>query len=110
MRKKEFLLLTVTYLFIVATHLLPAQSTDLYIPLDIQKAYKAGTRTKSGMPGPNYWQNKSEYTIKASLDPATRLLSGEETVTYMNNSPDTLRQLVIRLYPDIFKKGAIRDE
>jgi hypothetical protein len=87
-----------------------AQQNELYVPLDIQKAYHKGTRNTNGNPGPNYWQNRSDYTIKASLDPITRLLTGEETITYTNNSPDTLKQLVIRLYPDILKKGAIRDE
>ncbi|MCZ6774837.1 MAG: hypothetical protein O7D34_00080 [Ignavibacteria bacterium] len=30
-------------------------------------------------------------------------------VTYYNNSPDTLRHVVIRLYQDLFKKGNRRD-
>lgn len=102
-------------LFLVALFLLPtsfsfAQSTELYVPLEIQRAYQQGTRSVQGTPGPNYWQNRSDYQIKATFEPETRQLSGEETVTYTNNSPDTLRQLVIRLYPDIFKKGAARDE
>ncbi|MES2732307.1 MAG: M1 family metallopeptidase [Bacteroidota bacterium] len=87
-----------------------AQTTDLYVPLEIQRAYQRGTRTITGKPGPNYWQNRSDYTISAELNPATRTLRGQETVVYTNNSPDTLRQLVIRLYPDIFKKGNARDK
>ncbi len=87
-----------------------AQQGDLYVPLEVQTAYAKGTRSPDGTPGPNYWQNKSDYRIRVRMEPATRTVRGQETVTYTNNSPDTLRQLVVRLYPDIFKKGNIRDE
>jgi hypothetical protein len=105
---KKYLLLFSCF-FLVFTHCLFAQD-NLYIPKDIQQAYEKGTRTRNGTPGANYWQNASDYTIKVALDPATRLVKGEETVIYSNNSPDTLKQLVIRLYPDIFKKGNNRNE
>jgi hypothetical protein len=91
-------------------NVLQAQTSSLYMPIDIQKVYKKNTRSVNGMPGPAYWQNRSDYVIKVSIDPQTHTLKGEETITYSNNSPDTLRQLVIRLYPDLFKKGGIRDE
>ncbi|MGE5439981.1 MAG: M1 family metallopeptidase [Bacteroidota bacterium] len=85
------------------------QSNNLYVPTNIKTAYNKGTRSLNGMPGPKYWQNSSDYKIKATLDPATRLLKGEESVTYFNNSPDTLKEIVIRLYQDIFKYEAARD-
>ncbi|QHT66565.1 M1 family metallopeptidase [Rhodocytophaga rosea] len=91
-------------------YILKAQSPSLYTPIDIQKVYKKNTRSLNGVPGPAYWQNRSDYVIKASIDPQTHILTGEENITYLNNSPDTLQQLVIRLYPDVFKKGNIRDE
>ncbi len=37
------------------------------------------------------------------------MLYGSETITYHNNSPDTLKWLVIRLYQDIFRIGNARD-
>jgi hypothetical protein len=95
--------------FLVSAPLL-AQQGDLYIPLEVQTAYRKGTRSADGTPGRNYWQNKSDYRIRVTMEPATRTVRGQETVAYTNNSPDTLRQLVVRLYPDIFKKGNIRDE
>lgn len=82
---------------------------SLYIPLDIKNAYDKGTRSFDGNPGPNYWQNRSVYTIKASIEPKSSLLSGEENVEYFNESPDTLRQIVLRLYQDLFKPGNARD-
>ncbi len=87
-----------------------AQIQNLPVSLEVQNAIQKGTRSLDGKPGPNYWQNFSDYQIRASLDPATRRLTGTEKVVYHNESPDALTQLVIRLYPDIFKKDAARDE
>jgi hypothetical protein len=87
-----------------------AQLQSLMVPVEQQQAYDKGTRSPNGQPGPNYWQNHSDYRIRATLDPATRRLAGTETITYTNESPTTLTQLVLRLYPDIFKKDAVRDE
>lgn len=86
-----------------------SQSKDLYLPLNIKTAFEKQTRSQNGMPGKNYWQNRSDYKIKASLDPKTRILSGTEKITYFNNSPDTLKELVIRLYQDILKVSSARD-
>jgi hypothetical protein len=94
-------------LLIIASSIFSQSS--LYIPIDIKKAYDNGTRSYDGNPGPNYWQNNSIYSIKASINPKTRLLSGEESIVYFNQSPDTLRQIVIRLYQDLFKPGNARD-
>jgi hypothetical protein len=82
---------------------------ELYVPRNIQSAYEEGTRSISGKPGENYWQNSSDYKIKVELDPHENLLTGSEEITYYNNSPDTLKRIVIRLYQDILKKGGARD-
>src|SRR6202000_3459864 len=52
--------------------------------------------------------NHADYTIHVRFDPATRLVSGSESIVYTNNSPDTLRQLLFKLYPNLYKKGATR--
>lgn len=62
----------------------------------------------NGEPGPAYWQNRANYDIRISFDPESRLLQGNEEVEYFNDSPDTLRRLVIKLYPNYYKKGAPR--
>jgi hypothetical protein len=54
-------------------------------------------RTASGAPGPKYWQQRCDYDIKATLDEANLKLSGSETVTYYNNSPDVLTYLWLQL-------------
>jgi hypothetical protein len=84
-----------------------AQSNRL-IPVEVQKAYANKTRSKTGVPGPKYWENHAKYTIHAELLAAESSLKGKETVIYKNNSPDTLKRLVIRLYQDFYKKGAAR--
>ena len=81
----------------------------LYLPKNIKKAYIKGTRNLDGTPGPNYWQNSSDYKIRAIININKRTLYGSEFIRYHNNSPDTLYKLVIRLYQDIFKVGSARD-
>lgn len=54
-------------------------------------------RTASGAPGHGYWQNRADYEIAAYLNEETRNLSGKQTVTYYNNSPDTLDYLWLQL-------------
>ena len=71
-------------------------------------AYRKGTRALSGKPGKNYWQNKGDYNIHVTFDPSSNLLTGNEIITYYNNSPDTLKNYIIRLYPDLYKKGVPR--
>lgn len=54
-------------------------------------------RTASGAPGSKYWQQRADYDIKATLDEKKLLLTGAETVTYFNNSPDVLTYLWLQL-------------
>src|SRR3972149_4908222 len=42
----------------------------------IRAALEAGTRDRSGRPGPNYWQLQTDYLITVRLDPATQTLTG----------------------------------
>ncbi len=50
-------------------------------------------RSASGRPGPKYWQQRVDYKISATLDPARNELRGRETIHYINHSPDTLAYL-----------------
>lgn len=54
-------------------------------------------RTASGAPGVKYWQQRADYNIKCELDESKRLLTGSETITYFNNSPDILTYLWLQL-------------
>ncbi|QJE00752.1 M1 family metallopeptidase [Massilia forsythiae] len=63
-------------------------------------------RTASGAPGHAYWQQRADYQIRASLDEANRAITGAETITYHNNSPDTLSYLWVQLDQNIYKPNS----
>jgi hypothetical protein len=69
----------------------------------IRRAWDAGTRDATGRPGPNYWQLQTDYTIRVRLDPATHTLTGTETITLHNNSPQPLPNIFLRLDHNIFR-------
>ena len=54
-------------------------------------------RLASGAPGPKYWQQRCDYDIKCELDEKNQKLTGSETVTYFNNSPNELTYLWLQL-------------
>ena len=83
------------------------QST-LYTPREVKLAYKKGTRSPDGRPGPNYWQNHGHYEITIDAAPPDRLIRGTEKITYFNNSPDTLKVIAFRLTVNIHKPGVVR--
>ncbi|MGC1303167.1 MAG: hypothetical protein WA840_12420 [Caulobacteraceae bacterium] len=63
-------------------------------------------RSGDGAPGPGYWQNRADYDIKARLDPATKVLTATETITYTNNSPDALASLWVQLDENTYRRDA----
>ncbi len=54
-------------------------------------------RSASGAPGPRYWQQRADYDIDVELDDAKQRITGSETVTYYNNSPDPLSYIWLQL-------------
>lgn len=82
---------------------------QIQIPRDLQHAYKNNTRSLDGSPGKNYWQNTSDYIIEVKFIPSERKIVASEEIIYYNNSPDTLKRIVIHLLQDVFKKGSARD-
>ncbi|OJJ20457.1 aminopeptidase [marine bacterium AO1-C] len=63
-------------------------------------------RTGSGAPGHEYWQQKADYKIKVALDEVKNTLTGSETITYYNYSPDKLEYLWVQLDQNRYKKGS----
>lgn len=88
--------------------LVQAQAQNLYVPRDIQRAYKNETRSADGKPGKKYWQNYGRYNITITALPPNRNIQGTEQITYINNSPDTLKGLNMKLILNIHKPGAAR--
>jgi hypothetical protein len=97
---------TLVFLIFSSPAFLNAQ--QLYMPRNIKIAYENGTRSIQGPPGKNYWQNHGKYEISESVTPSTRTVSGEESIAYTNNSPDTLRFLVIRFVNNVHKPTSPR--
>lgn len=83
---------------------------DLPLTPAMRRAYAAGTRDSSGAPGKRYWQQKVDYRIDATLDPATNRVSGSETITLHNTTPDTLKTIVLRLYQNYFTSRVERND
>jgi hypothetical protein len=97
-----FLVFSISFLF------LPVHAQTLYLPRDVKQAYKNETRSLDGRPGKNYWQNYGRYNITVTATPPDRNISGNEQITYINNSPDALKNLVFKLILNIHKPGAAR--
>jgi len=54
-------------------------------------------RSASGAPGPEYWQQRADYIINVELDDTKQTITGSETITYFNQSPDPLSYLWVQL-------------
>ena len=54
-------------------------------------------RTASGAPGPKYWQQRADYEINVDINEQDNILTGSETVTYFNNSPDILTYIWLQV-------------
>ena len=63
-------------------------------------------RTASGAPGHEYWQQKVDYDMRVTLDDENQRISGSETITYVNNSPDALPYLWLQLDQNLFKPSS----
>jgi len=63
-------------------------------------------REANGRPGPDYWQQRADYDIVATLDTAKHTIRGHVTLAYTNNSPDTLRYVWMQLDQNLYKPGS----
>lgn len=75
---------------------------EAFAPLQLPTPATA-VRGGAGKPGPLFWQNRADYALKASIDPASHTLSGEATITYSNHSPDALDVLWLQLDQNIYR-------
>ena len=76
---------------------LSAQQVDKFAQLGEQLPTPNEYRNAAGAPGHNYYQQKADYKINVKLDDGSQKITGEETITYTNNSPDALEYLWIQL-------------
>ena len=66
-------------------------------------------RTASGAPGHSYWQQRADYQIEATLDESNQKISARQTITYSNNSPDTLPYLWLQLDQNRFRRDSLEE-
>lgn len=94
--------------FMFTANLLSAQ-VQLPIATNLRKAYEHQTRGLNGRPEKAYWQNTAGYQLQVAFAPQTRLITGKVGIDYQNNSPDTLKQIVFKLYPNLYQQQAMRN-
>ena len=63
-------------------------------------------RASSGVPGPDYWQQRADYTINVSLDTTTTEIAGSVEIRYTNNSPDTLRYVWLQADQNLYRTAS----
>jgi len=63
-------------------------------------------RTGAGAPGPAYWQQRADYEIAVVLNDEDQSITGNEIITYYNNSPSTLNFLWIQLDQNVRAKDS----
>lgn len=66
-------------------------------------------RAASGAPGPDYWQQRADYSIEVEVNDETQVLTGNETITYHNNSPETLHYLWLQLDQNLLAKNSLSE-
>ncbi len=77
---------------------------QLYNEFSTPNAYRAA----SGAPGHAYYQQRADYKMDIVLDDKEAKLSGFETITYTNNSPDVLQYLWVQLDQNVRAKTTKR--
>src|SRR5687767_12155192 len=84
-----------------------SQATNPFYPLS-GREFPGPNRYHSanGSPGPDYWQQRADYRISATLDTAVRSVRGAVQIRYTNNSPDTLRYLWLQLDQNLNRPGS----
>ncbi|MBL7699396.1 MAG: M1 family metallopeptidase [Chitinophagaceae bacterium] len=98
MKKIIFLLFCFSHLKIFSQH------GNKFEPLGTLLPTPNEYRTASGAPGPKYWQQRADYDITCELDEKNLRISGNETITYHNNSPDELTYLWLQLDENLYSK------
>src|SRR4051812_46019212 len=82
----------------------PIADTGIFSPIPLAPANEV--RLANGAPGPRYWQQRVDYSIKATLDTGSQRLTGTESIRYTNNSPDSLRFVWMQLDQNLFRPGS----
>ncbi|MBD3638778.1 MAG: M1 family metallopeptidase [Crocinitomicaceae bacterium] len=99
--------LTLTLLFsVIGAFAQPNYNNNKFKQLKEELATPNVYRTASGAPGPNYYQQQADYDMKITLDDENQKITGSETITYTNNSPDQLDYIWLQLDQNVRRPGS----
>lgn len=76
---------------------------------EFQAAIANGSRTTTGEPGPNYWQQWTDYQLHVKLIPETKRIEGRARIVHHNRATTPLPGLGFHLYQNVHAEGAIRN-
>ena len=108
---KKFILTFITLIFlsslvVYAQDGFDGKHTNKFEQLGSMLNSPNNRRTASGAPGHQYWQQQADYVINVTLDDNNQSITGTETITYTNNSPDQLGYLWVQLDQNIRAKDS----
>jgi hypothetical protein len=92
----------IALIILASTGVKGAEADSIFRQLNDEWPGPTEQRLASGAPGPEYWQQRADYRIHVTLDEHRNRISGEETITYHNNSPHALDYLWMQVENQIF--------
>jgi hypothetical protein len=101
----RYILLPVALLFGVVASAQSYNPREAFASLDLAQPANR-IRGANGLPGPDYWQNRADYAIRAQLDPKARTITGTVEIRYANKSPDALDVLWLQLDQNLYRQGS----
>ena len=63
----------------------------------------------AGFSQPDRWQQRIKYVMDVNLNVTTNIITGIQTITYTNNSPDTLSRIFMHLFWNAFQPNSMMD-
>ena len=101
-----FLLISICFIAEAGVSQNPNENYSKFKQLHEEEQTPNSYRTASGAPGPDYFQQQADYKIEITLNEAEDRISGKETITYTNNSPDELPYLWVQLDQNVRAQNA----
>lgn len=82
----------------------PREAVTVFSEIDLPTPNSI--RTASGLPGADYWQQRVDHDIVATLNEETRTITATQQIHYTNNSPDPLSYIWLHLEQNLMKAGS----
>lgn len=106
MKRFSIALLCLTFLFVPEIQAQGVNPNNQEVFSEFTYRQGSSFRSASGKPGPEYWQNRADYNIEATLNDQDHTITGKMTLTYTNNSPEELDFVWMHLEQNRFTKNS----